>query len=279
LGRTGAWAGGTDDRRVGWRKLENFVYVTDVVFGDAAIDRTMTKIDLVNDASGVWKWNARSNGLDYVDPKSDAEAFALPQWGPLLSHLRALGLPVQRVRTLVRGERGGVPFESLCVCDADEDGNVIPYRIWVLRNAERMPDIICDHRSSRGEVPDEVAWCASPGAFVKATVVKEDEPVIKEGRFTRNFIGRAVAKKVNEFLDGDRWATVYAKDLETARAVAEMAVEEVHRNRVVWMVRGDLFIYAAPNLTEGAQPKNEQQHLFTHKLVDLQRKYAELNRA
>jgi hypothetical protein len=273
------WAGGPKDRHRVWRKLDNVVYVTDLVFGDATLDAANTKIDQVNEASGVWKWNARPNGLEYVDPKSDAEAFALPQWAPLLTHLRALGLPIQRVRTLVRGERGGVPFESLCVCDADENGEVIPYRIWVLRNTERMPDLICDYRSSRGAVPDEVAWCQSTAAFAKAEAFAADKPVIKEGRFTKNVIGRAIAGKVNGFLDTSVRVTVWAKDPGTAQAVADAAKDEPHTRRAVWMARGDLFIYAATNLTEGAHPRNQQEHLFTHKLTALQRKYAALARA
>ncbi|MEU5155347.1 hypothetical protein [Glycomyces sp. NPDC021274] len=268
------WAGGPKDRHRGWRKLDNLVYVTDLVIGDATLDATRTKVDLVNEASRAWQWNARSNGLEYRDPKSDAEAFALPQWGPLLAQLRALGLPVQRVRTLVRGERGGIPFESLCVCDADEDGEVLPYRIWVLRNTERLPDLVCDYRSSRGEVPDEVAWCESPGAFVKATAFKADRPVIKEGRFTKSLIGRAIAGKVNDFLDTSVQVTVWAKDSGAAQAVAEAAKDELHQRRVVWMARGGLFVYATPGLTQGADAKSEQEHLFTLKLAALQRKYA-----
>lgn len=273
---TGEWAGGPKDKHRVWRKLDNFVYVTDLVIGDATLDATRTKIDLVNDASGVWRWNARPNGLEYVDPKSDAEAFGLPGWGPLLAQLRGLGLPMQRVRTLVRGERGGVPFESLCVCDADEDGEVLPYRVWVLRNTERLPDLICDYRSSRGEVPDEVAWCEAPGTFTRASAFKADRPVIKEGRFTKNLIGRAIAGKVNDFLDTSVHVSVWARDSGTAQVVAEAAKEEPHMRRVVWMVRGGMFVYATPQLTQGADPKKEQEHLFTHKLVALQQKYAAL---
>jgi hypothetical protein len=280
LADTSRWAGGPNDDERKWRKLDNFVYVTDLVIGDATLDKTQTKIDLVDQASGVWKWHARHHKLEFADPKSDAEAFALPQWAPLLGHLRSLGLPMQRVRTLVRGERAGVSFDSLCVCDADEDGKVQPYRIWVLQNLERMPDIVCDLRSSRGPVPDEVAWCASPSAFANATAMKADKPVIKEGRFTRNFIGRMVADKVNDFLDGTQWATVHAKDPQVAQAVADDAVEEDHMRRVVWMVRGNLFVYATPNLTQGTDGKGrDEEELFTRGLVELQRKYARLNRA
>lgn len=270
------WAGGPRDENRVWRRLDDFVYVSDLVAGDATLDAARTRLDLVDDASKVWRWNARRNGLEFADPKSDAEAFALPQWGSLLARLRALGLPVRRVRTLVRGERGGVPFESLCVCDADEDGEVMPYRIWVLRNTERLPDLICDYRSSRGEVPDEVAWCDAPGAFVKASAFAADEPVIKEGRFTKSYIGRAIAGKVNDFLDTSVQVTVWAKDSGTAQAVAEAAKGEPNTRRVVWMARGGMFVYACPNLTQGADPKQEREHLFTLKLAALQRRYAAL---
>ncbi|MDN3241281.1 hypothetical protein [Glycomyces tritici] len=267
-------AGGRRDGNRVWRRLDNLAYVSDMVVGDATLDATRTRTDLVNDASKVWKRNARPNRLEFTDPKSDAEAFALPQWRPLLMQLRLLGLPVQRVRALVRGERGGVPFESLCVCDADEDGEVLPYRIWVLRNTERLPDLICDYRSSRGEVPDDVAWCDAPGAFAKAAAFTADRPVIAEGRFTKSLIGRAIAGKINDFLDTSVQVTVWAKDSGAARAVAEAAKDELQMLRVVWMARGGMFVYATPNLTQGADPKQEQEHLFTHKLVALQRKYA-----
>ncbi|MDA1363024.1 hypothetical protein O1R50_25650 [Glycomyces luteolus] len=275
---TSGWADGAGDERR-WHKLENFVYVTDLVFGDATLDRPSTKIDEVDDAARLWKSHSRLNGLHYVDVKSDAEAFALPQWGPLLERLRAFRLPMQRVRSLVRGESGGVPFQNLCVCDADEDGKVIPYRIWVLPAAVPMPELICDYRSSRGEVPDEVAWCESPGAFVKASAFAADKPVIKEGRFTKSLIGRAIAGKVNDFLDTSVQVTVWAKDSGTAQAVAEAAKGEPNMRRVVWIARGGMFVYATPMLVQGADSRKQRDHLFTHKLVALQQQYAALNRA
>lgn len=278
MAQTGGWASGPGEERR-WHKLENFVYVTDLVFGDATLDRPSTKIDEVNDAARLWKSHARLNGLDHVDVKTDAEAFALPQWGPLLHRLRALGLPIQRVRSLVRGESGGVRFEHCCVCDADEDGKVIPYRIWVLPAVAPVPDLICDYRSSRGEVPDEVAWCDSTAAFAKATAFAADKPVIKEGRFTKSLIGRAIAGKVNDFLDTSVQVTVWAKDAGTAQAVAEAAKGEPNMRRVVWLMRGGWFVYATPQLVQGADSRNQREHLFTHKLIDLQRKYVELNRA
>lgn len=274
---TGEWGGAGDERR--WHKLENFIYVTDLVFGDATLDRPSTKIDEVDAAARLWKSHSRLNRLEYVDVKRDAEAFALPQWGPLLERLRAFGLPMQRVRSLVRGESGGVRFDNLCVCDADEDGKVIPYRIWVLPAAAPMPDLICDYRSSRGEVPDEVAWCDAPGAFTKATAFAADKPVIKEGRFTKSLIGRAIAGKVNDFLDTSVQVTVWAKDSGTAQAVAEAAKGEPNMSRVVWMARGGWFVYATPQLVQGADSKKQQDHLFMHKLVALQQKYAAMNRA
>lgn len=274
---TGEWGGAGDERR--WHKLENFIYVTDLVFGDATLDRPSTKIDEVDAAARLWKSHSRLNRLEYVDVKRDAEAFAMPQWGPLLERLRAFGLPMQRVRSLVRGESGGVRFDNLCVCDADEDGKVIPYRIWVLPAAAPMPDLICDYRSSRGEVPDEVAWCDAPGAFTKAAAFAADKPVIKEGRFTKSLIGRAIAGKVNDFLDTSVQVTVWAKDSGTAQAVAEAAKGEPNMSRVVWMARGGWFVYATPQLVQGADSKKQQDHLFTHKLVALQQKYAAINRA
>ncbi|MBO3735584.1 hypothetical protein [Glycomyces niveus] len=270
---TGEWAGGGGDERR-WHKLENFVYVTDMVFGDATLDRPSTKIDEVDGAARLWKSHSRLNGLEYADVKSDAEAFALPQWGPLLERLRALGLPMQRVRSLVRGESGGVRFENLCVCDADEDGKVIPYRIWVMPAAVQAPDLVCDYRSSRGEVPDEVAWC-DPRGLAKAAAYAADKPAIKEGgRFTKSFIGRAIAGKVNEFLDTSVHVTVWAKDIATAQAAAEAAKAEPNMRRVVWMWRGGMFVYATPMLVEGADSKRQKEHLYTHKLADLQRRFA-----
>jgi hypothetical protein len=270
------WGGAGDERR--WHKLENFVYVTDMVFGDATIARPATKIDEVDEAARLWKSHARLNGLEYADVRSDAEAFALPQWGPVLERLRAWGLPMQRVRSLVRGESGGVRFENVCVCDADEDGKVIPYRVWVLPAAAPMPDVICDYRSSRGEVPDEVAWCEAPGGFVKATAFAADKPAIKEGRFTKSLIGRAIAGRVNDFLDTSVQVTVWAKDSGTAQAIAEAAKGEANMRRMVWIARGGWFVYATPMLVQGADPKGRKDHLFTHMLVDLQRRYAALAR-
>lgn len=270
------WAGGAGDKERKWHRLESAVFLSDRVFGDATLDRPATRIDEVDEAARLWKSHSRLNRLEYADVKRDAEAFALPQWGPLLERLRAFGLPMQRIRSMVRGESGGVRFENLCVCDADEDGKVIPYRIWVLPAAAPMPDLICDYRSSRGEVPDDVAWCGAPGAFAKASAFAADKPVIKEGRFTKSLIGRAIAGKVNDFLDTSVQVTVWAGDSGAAQAVAEAAKGEANMRRVVWMVRGGVFVYATPMLVEGADPVKRQEHLFTHKLVGLQQKYASI---
>jgi hypothetical protein len=118
-------------------------------------------------------------------------------------------------------------------------------------------------------VPDRVAWCASPGAFAKATASSASRPVIKEGRFTGNVIGRAVAGKVNDFFDATRWATVYAKDPATAKAVADKAIADNPYRRTVWMARGPHFVYAVP--LQGGR-------LGMAEVLDLQRAYAELNR-
>ncbi|MFG3342555.1 hypothetical protein [Glycomyces sp. NPDC048151] len=274
---SGTWAGGPDDQERKWHRLDNAVFLTDLVLGDATLDPATTKLDEVNADARIWKTNARANGYEFVDVKSDAEAFALPQWAPVLERLRAFGLPVQRVRSLVRGERGGVRFENLCVCDADEDGKVLPYRVWVLPLAAPLPELICDYRSSRGEVPDEAAWCEAPGEFARAAGFRADRPVIKEGRFTKNLIGRAIAGKVNEFLDTSVQVTVWARDAGVAQRVAEAARKERDRRRVVWLSRGGWFIYATPDLDRGADAKSQQhQYLFAPKLVELQREYAAL---
>jgi hypothetical protein len=251
------------------RRIDNALYLADWVLGDGVPDRQPSELADVDDAARIRKAQARKAKDEYVDVRSDAEAFALPGWGPLLGRLRELGLPIQRVRSLVRSAFAGGTCESFLVCDADEDGKVVPYEVRVMANRERMPDVVCDHRSSRGEVPDRVAWCASPGDFAKVTASSQSRPVVKEGRFTGNVIGRAVAAKVNGFLDATRWATVYAKDPETAKAVADKAVADNAYRRTVWMARGPYFVYAVP--LRGGK-------LGMAELLDLQRAYAELNR-
>lgn len=272
------WAGGPDDQERRRNRRDDALDFVDWLIDDGpALDLSKSALDHVNEAAGLWKWNAKHYGLEHLDPKTDAEAFASPQWGPLLQHLRALGLPMQRIRSLARGRTDGGPFESLCVCDADEDGNLQPYRITVVPCAVSMPDLVCDHRASRGGVPDQAAWLP-PGDVLRKTVVsRRSEPVIKEGgRFTGNFVGRAIARKVNEALDGSRWVTVWAEDAGTAEAVGEVALDEASNAiKSVWMVRGGQFIHADRTLTAGAPGRSPTGPPHTDRLLDLQRKYAE----
>lgn len=277
---TGKWAGGADDRERRRNRRDNALDLVDWLIDDGpAPDLTKSVLDHVNEAAGLWKWNAKHYGLEYLDPKSDAEAFASPQWAPLLHRLRALGFPMQRIRSLARGRTDGGPFESLCVCDADEDGNLQAYRVTVVPSAERVPDIVCDHRASRGQVPDEVAWLPDGDTLRKATASRQSEPMIKEGRFTSNFVGRAIAGKVNRAFDGSRWVTVWAKDTATAEAVGELALDEPSSAmKSIWTARGGQFIHADRLLTAGAPGRNPTGPSHTDRLLDLQRRYAGLNR-
>lgn len=264
---TDTWAGGPNDKERKRNRLDGVLNAADFLLSDNPSYGKDTASRLVNEEARTRKYAARKGKFEYADPKSDAEAFAMPGWGAQLAHLRALGLPIQRVRSLIRGAAEGESYESLLVCDADEDGNVLPYDVRVMENRERMPDVVCDHRATRGEVPDRVAWCATPGTFAKVAVRRESTPIIKEGRFTGNFIGRAVAGKVNDLLDSKQWVTVYGPDRERAQALADKAIGANMYRGTVWMARGPLFVYAVP--LQGGRLGVEQ-------LVELQREYAPL---
>lgn len=279
MSETGEWAGGPDDKERKWNKLDNALYWADWVFGNTPPDLPQTKVDEVNEAARAWKRAARQFGLEYDDPKSDAEAFAMPQWAPLLGYLRGLGLPLGRIRSLARGRTGGGPFESLCFCDADEDGKIEAYRVTVVPSAVRLPAFVCDCRSSRGEVPDSAAWVAGDRGFVKATARSESKPVIKEGRFTGNVFGRAIASKVNKVLDMTRWATVWAGDPATAEAVGALAVkEDSTAYKAVWFADGERFVYVSPSLLAGTESGKNAASVITTKLARLQQRYAEAGR-
>jgi hypothetical protein len=127
------WAGGPNDQERKRNRLDNIVHIADLLLSENGSDRLKSELKDVDDAARMRKSVARSKKYEYADVKSDAEAFALPRWAPLLGRLRSLGLPVQRVRSLIRAEHEGIGYESLLVCDADEDGKVVPYEILVQR--------------------------------------------------------------------------------------------------------------------------------------------------
>lgn len=264
MGSADEWAGGPNDKERKRNKLSDAVDWFDFAVFDSTPDFTRTRLDEIDESARVWKSVARRHGLEFYDPRSDGEAQAAnAAWGPLLARLRGLGLPVQRVRALVRGQDQGVHFQSACVCDADDGGNVIPLRLWALPARHRLPDAVGESGFGQAPLPMFAKWGTGLAALPAAVATADAEDAIQGGRLSRNRLGRAILGKVNEFLSGDRWAEVRSADARFARAAADWFAADRTRVRsdICWIMHGEYFVYVTKAIGNG-MPASGENHLL-----------------